>query len=317
MFGFCFLLYLLFLFTQSLTKDLLLDNMKLFITVIYPSLFTSLVLISLAKNSKIIWFISYRLFPLFHAIFHLKYQKSVEIILISVFCGCPGNASLLSDAIENKVLDFEEANQVISSTSTMSLSYCITILSLFFTDTWLLILLSYFLGHFIFLWLKGLGYNNERNKIKRDYSLPKDNFEFSFLASIQTSTNILLNIFGIMIFFTSISAILLHLNPNYKYFAFLIEICSGLTLIPKNPLLVLTALCLLGASMTLQIKKSFPNLSLQNFLKDKICIVTLSNIIFLVIKDVNLKINVSYFYLIPIILLVFIFILLLVIHPKH
>ena len=282
------IIYLLFLYNQKLTYPLIHQNMYSFFTILFPSLFISLVLIDFFKQSNFLIKISKLLFPLLSKIFHLKYLKSVNILLISIFCGSPGNVKLIKEAIENNEIDTLEANKLLPITSTLSLTYILTITSIYQQQITLNIILSYYLAHYIFFFFNNFNYNKKHIHQYKIKDTQKDTLINTLYNSINNNMKILQNIFGVIILFTAITSLIINFFPNFKFIAFIFEINSGINLINTFPHLLLTALVFLSFSIFLQMKNILTNINLLKLIKNKIIIAIIANINLIILKNINL-----------------------------
>ncbi len=259
-------LYFLFLTNQREINPILYSSFKNYILFIFPTIFCSLVYIDLFKDSCAINYICNFIHKINKKMFNLKYHESTKIIILSIFCGAPTNAKLISEALKNETIDIDEANLLIPITSIMSISYMLSILYLYNFN--IKIILAIYLGNLFYLSLKTMNYNKD----KKDYTNKKNNTKINLFNSIKNNILISLNLFGTITFFSSICALVSLIFPQLEKYLFIIELTYAIKSIADNSLLLISSLTFLGLCMQFQIKE-FVEINIFKLLYEKIIII--------------------------------------------
>ena len=259
-------LYFLFLTNQGKINPILYSSFKNYIFFIFPTIFCSLVYIDLFKDSYIINYVCKIVHKLNKKIFKLKYQESTKIILLSILCGSPTNAKLINEALKNKTIDINEARLLIPVTSTMSLSYILSIIYLYNSD--IKIIFTIYLASLLYLLLR----TTNHNITIKAYINKQNHTKINLFYSIKSNILIALNLFGTITFFSSICALISLIFPHLEKCLFIIELTYSIKSISQNPLLLIIALTFLGLCMQYQIKE-FIDISIFKLLYEKLIIV--------------------------------------------
>ncbi len=291
------LLLILFILT-IINKDSViassLDSLKLWTTVLFPSMFFPFVLSDLIKNNlnnKVIK----KILKILQKVFNLKFLESGAIILLSLFCGNPGSAKLINEYLEDKKIDLEEANILITFTSFMSPFYLITISSILLQNSYLIsLILSHYLSMILYGFIITRKYNKERIRINNFDQIKTPIFKV-FSNSIDKNIVVLFKILGVIVTFNAIiSLIMPYFGETSIYFNLLLEILTGLnklTTLPidaiKKGLIAAFVLGFNGFSIHLQIKQIYPNLEYKKFIISKLLIGILSCLIFYILTFVD------------------------------
>jgi len=213
-------------------------------------LLPTMLITDLIINSKLLYFISDKLFFPFHKIFNIRYKKSVLLIIISILCGAPSATRLIVDSYDNNEIDFKECQALIIFMSFLSLPYISYILNI------LNINILYFLLPSLFISIIFMKIYNRGTIGKTNYIYHKTNVINTFFQSINKSINVLLVILIIMICF-NITISLFNIN-EYTYFLFEPlkghELITNIKNIRLRNSLMLLSLNILGLSPIIQIK---------------------------------------------------------------
>lgn len=238
---FTLILILLFL-NPNIIANQVLDSINLWIKILIPSLYPSLICIDIISNSKLLTKITNFIHPLFKKIFNINSSYSTFIIILSYICGAPASTKLILNAKNNNKISSFEAENLIYCFSNLSLPFTIFILK-----DYKLILVYYFCSILISALLM-----NIINKKQEINQLPQNNqidFISIFLSSIKKNIELMLNILGIVMFFRIIINLIFSNNfIGYTY----IEILGGITS-TNNKFIILSSLGFLGISIHLQI----------------------------------------------------------------
>lgn len=255
---------IILLLNPQISSICVLETSKAWLFNLVPILYPNFIIIDLLISNNSLSALSYYLYPLFKKTFKIRYPKSSLIIILSIICGCPSSTKMISYALENKEIDEKEANSLLYSTSTLSLSYTIFILNAFNIN----ILFYYIILLLIIIFIMRL---TNKGNATSNTSFEKANNSFlkSFIMSINKNIDILLSILGIMIFF-NILLTLFDINDYiYSYFESLNGHNKLLSLSIKKELkdmILLSSLSFLGLSVHLQILYVYPNLNYIKFI---------------------------------------------------
>ena len=201
-----------------------------------PNIFIFFIITDILNNYDFPLSLSKIFGTLFEKIYHLP-KTSSYILFMSLTSGFPGNSKLIKDSLDNKRITIEDATRLLTMTHFSNPLFIIyTVGNNFFHDSriGLVILVSHFITNFII----GLLFRNIFKYEKKD-NIVIETKSLSFItllkASLIKTTKLLINVFGIIIFFaltTSIVSKYLHLNPfSNVIFNGLIEITNGLKLL--------------------------------------------------------------------------------------
>ena len=234
------LIYLLTIFfmieflinSQTLIKTLF-NTINLCLNNLFPSIFIFFTITDILNNYNFPYYLSKVLGNIFQKIYKLP-KTSLYIFLLSMTSGFPGNSKLIKDSLENNTIDIYAANKILTMTHFSNPLFIIyAVGNNFFHDIkiGLIILISHYLTNFVIGFLFRNIYIHE-NKIENNHI----NISKSFITLLKTSfyntTKILINVFGIIIFFSLIITTLnkyLNLTPfSNVLFNGLIEITTGL-----------------------------------------------------------------------------------------
>ena len=197
-----------------------------------PSIFIFFLITDILNNYNFPYYLSKLLGTTFSKIYKLP-KESSYILFMSLTSGIPSNAKLIKEQLDNKIISSYEADRLLTMTHFSNPLFIIyTVGNNFFHDKKIgfIILLAHFITNFIV----GLLFRNiYKTNNKTDYIL-KEPKKFIVLLkdSFINTSKILINVFGIIIFFAIITTTLnkyLELNSfNRVLVNGLIEITTGL-----------------------------------------------------------------------------------------
>ena len=232
-----YLIILFFLFEFLINSKVLIniffDTTKLCFYNLFPSIFIFFTITDILNNYSFPLFISKLFGKITSKIYKLPYISSY-IIFMSMTTGFPGNSKLIKDELDNGNINSYEATKILTMTHFSNPLFIIyTVGNNFFHDNriGIIILISHFISNFIigFLFRNIFQYENKETNIKTHKPLSFINL---LKSSFYNTTKILINVFGIIIFFSLIVSILnkyLNLTPfSNLIFNGLIEITTGL-----------------------------------------------------------------------------------------
>ena len=200
---------------------------------LFPPMFIFFTITDILNNYNFSYYLSKLLGNLFSKIYRLP-KISSYIIIMSLSSGFPGNSKLIKDYLDNQTIDSYEATKILTMTHFSNPLFILySVGNNFFHDyqMGIIILISHFITNFIIGFLFRNIYYNEPKK--DNYNINKS---LSFLnllkSSFYNTTKILINVFGIIIFFSLIITIInkyLNLNSfSNMIFNGLMEITTGL-----------------------------------------------------------------------------------------
>ena len=203
-----------------------------------PNIFIFFIITDILNNYDFPYLLSKLLGRIIEKLYHLP-RESSYIIFMSLTSGFPGNSKLIKDGLDNNTINSFDATRLLTMTHFANPLFIIYTIGISFFNSFkigLIILLSHFLTNFIV----GLFFRNIFKYNKKNISIVKKT-PLPFLTLLKTSfintTKIIINVFGIIIFFAIISATLskyLNLNSfSNTIFNGLIEITNGLKLLSQ------------------------------------------------------------------------------------
>lgn len=221
-----------FLLNSNIVLAVFFKTINLCFNNLFPSIFIFFTITDILNNYNLPYYLSKKFGSLFEKIYKIP-KVSAYIIFMSLTSGFPGNAKLIKEQLDNGIIDSYDATKILTMTHFSNPLFIITIGNNFFHDykTGMIILISHFITNFIigFLFRNVYKYNKKESDIY--YKKP-----LSFIDLLKTSfnntTKILINVFGIIIFFAILTNSLNHyLNFNLfsnTIFNGLIELTTGL-----------------------------------------------------------------------------------------
>ncbi len=287
---------LLFLFYLSLLyKDIVLtvsiESLTLWSSIIFPTMFFSFIITDLISKSDLSKYISKKLFKFFRNVFHINYEKSVFIILMSLLVGNPGGSRMVKNALNDSEIDNIEAEYLLKFTSFMSPMFLIIFVSTLFNKISLSIIFIFchYLSSFVVMYIYHFKY--QKREVIQMNKIEKTNYPKEFVGSISKNMVVILNILGVIVIFNVFFAILNELfyfptNVNIVVSS-LLEVLSGtnklmnvdMSIIMKG-LLSSIFLSFGGISIHFQILSINENMKYLSFFIFKIIISAVSGIMF-------------------------------------
>lgn len=259
------IIFIVLLIKPEIASTCVISTSKAWLFNLVPILYPNFIIIDLLISNTYLYQLSYYLFPLFKKLFKIRYCKSALIIILSIICGCPSSTKMITYALENNEIDSKEANSLIYSTSSMSLSYTIFILRLFNIS----IVFYYVISILITLLIMRITNKGDINEYNVINSNANERLINTFMTSITKNIDILLSILGIMIFFNIVLSLLNVNDYIYSYFEVLNGHSKLLSLNIKKELkdlILLSSLSFLGLSVHFQILYVYPNINYLKFL---------------------------------------------------
>lgn len=243
-----FVVLVLLILNPSIVSEQVFITSSLWLTVLLPAMYPSLVCIDLLAQMPLISKLSKALFPLFRTLFNIQHERSAFIIVISILCGAPASTKVVQASLVNKEISEAEGTALICAFSYLSLPYSLLVCQNFHIPFYLflpsILLLSMIWMHLFYKTKSSLESKKEQSEI---------HYASFFVHSIKDNFNIILNILGIMILFRVL--ISLTLSTHSFLYPFL-EILGGLTSMEATPyskIIACSALGFLGFSVHLQI----------------------------------------------------------------
>lgn len=236
----------------------IIDTFQIFLKKVFPFLFAMMVINNFLIRINLPYYLS-------------KFFKSpyIYIFITSILCGCPTNAIIIQEFLENKSLNEDEASIAICFSTINNPLFLFNYFNLIFpnTNTPIKLLSIIYLGNLIILlWFWKTSKKRKTYVIKKELHLKKD-----LINSITSSLNNLLNIFAIIIFAKLLCDLLFpSLNIISALFKGLIEITQGLNAIQllnisyqTKELLSLVILSFAGLSIHIQIANILENYNIN------------------------------------------------------
>ena len=234
----CITLFFLsqFFFKSEILLDSFYQSIKLWFNNLFPSIFIFFIITDILSNYHFPYYLSKIFGKLTKKIYKIPSIASY-IILMSMTSGFPGNSKLIKEQLDNKTINSFNATKILTMThfsNPLFIIYTIGIKILNNQKIGLIILLVHFLTNFI------IGYlfrNIYLEEIKEEKLILKKSLPFMEVLknSITNSFFILINVLGIIIFFSLITTTInLYLNlNNYSNTLLngLMEITKGLSLL--------------------------------------------------------------------------------------
>lgn len=208
-----FLLYflltleLLILINSSLIIKSVKDSSFMFIIKIFPSLFPTMVIGNLLIKNNIELIIPKFIKKIFNKLFNFN-DIETSIFIISIFTGTPSNAIYINEYLEKNLITKKEAEALLCTTHFINPLFVVAGVGIgVFNDVkigFLLLVLAWISN----LFKAFLNINNFKEKRKMNITHSNKNFITTLSESIKTSINALLMIFGIVIMFNLLVALI-------------------------------------------------------------------------------------------------------------
>ena len=222
-----------FLINSNSLINIFFNTINLCFNNLFPNIFIFFTITDILNNYDFPYYLSKILGRLFEKIYKLP-QICSYILIMSTTSGFPGNAKLIKEQLDNGSIDSYDGTKILTMThfsNPLFILYAVG--NNYFHDNKIgvTILISHFITNFIigFLMRNIYPYKKRENKY-----LAKKPLSFINLLkqSFYNTSKILINIFGIIIFFSLLITILnkyLNLNPfSHMILNGLIEITTGL-----------------------------------------------------------------------------------------
>jgi len=198
-----------------------LNALLLFGKNVLPSIFFYIVLLDILSRINTFDKIYALLFkPL--RLFKIRYSSSVFVLFTSFLVGNPANAKSIIDLYDENLIDKNEADYLISSTSFMSIGFSLVYLSSLFPFLTIKIIIINVISNLIIMLI-----SKNKGTIKKE-SINREKFHILMINdSLKKSFNLLTIILLNMLFFNILCDILLDFNIPSFLLGF-IEITKGL-----------------------------------------------------------------------------------------
>jgi hypothetical protein len=243
----------------------------LFISKVLPYFIIIFVISKLLINYNFVYYIS-KLF---------KGNIYVYILIISFISGSPNNIYLIKDLLNKKIINEDDANKLIKCTSFNNPLFLYSMLSSIFNKSIAIYIIIIQLISNIIIYL----FN--RVKINKVIKIETDNFNYVLINSIKDASNILVNIYLIIVVFNIIICII---PDKFNSLLGLLEITKGLDYLRyvnnSNFIKIMLAniyIAFGGLSIHMQIKSALigTNISYYNYFKSRIYQIIISCILLL------------------------------------
>lgn len=208
------------------------NTIKLCFNNLFPSIFIFFTISDILNNYNFSYYLSKIFGNIIEKIFKIP-RVSSYILFMSFFSGFPGNSKLIKQELDNKTIDSYDATKILTMTHFANPLFIIYTTNNLFNDNKIsfIILLVHFLTNFIIGLLFRNIYKYEKKDITYNANKPISIIEL-LKKSFYSSINIIINVFGIIIFFSLVTYVLnKYLNlTSYSNLIFngLIEITTGL-----------------------------------------------------------------------------------------
>ena len=227
-----------FLINSTTLINVFFNTIKLCFNNLFPTIFIFFTITDILNNYNFPYYISKVFGNIFEKLYKIP-KLSSYIIIMSLTSGFPSNSKLIKDSLDNNIIDNFDATKILSMTHFSNPLFIIyAVGNNFFHDNkiGIVILISHYITNFIV----GLFFSKIYKYEKKEVNY-KPNTPLSFISLLKTSfyntTKLLINIFGIIIFFSLLITILnkyLNLNPfSSVIFNGLMEITTGLNYLTK------------------------------------------------------------------------------------
>lgn len=221
-----------FLIDSKTLITIFFNTIKLCINNLLPSIFIFFLITDILNNYNFPLYLSKAFGKVFSKIYKLP-KESSYILFMSLTSGIPSNAKLIKEQLDNNIINHFEADKLLTMTHFSNPLFIIYTVGInFFNDKKIgfIILISHFTTNFII----GLLFRNIYPYKNKNTFIIKEPKSFILLLkdSFISTTKILINVFGIIIFFAIITTTLnkyLDLNTFSRVIINgLLEITTGL-----------------------------------------------------------------------------------------
>ena len=232
-----FFLYEFFINTNEMI-NIIFKTIKLCYTSLLPSIIVFFTITDILNNYNFSFYLSKAFGKIMNKIFHLP-ECAIYIFIMSISAGFPGNSKLIKEQLDNGNINEFEATKILTMTHFSNPLFIIYTVGIqYFHDKKIgfIILFSHYITNIIIGLLFRNTYNNIYSNHKLKYREP-ENFINMLKTSINNTIKLLVNIFGIIIFFAIITFVL---NKYLQFKTFsnvifngLIEITNGLNILSQ------------------------------------------------------------------------------------
>lgn len=213
----CYLLLfveILILFNSKLVIDNIIYNTKLFITVIFPSLFPTMIISLLLIKLNIIKIIPNFIYKIFNKLFNFNKIHTV-IFLSSMLCASPTSSLIINEYLQKNLINEKEAENLLCVTHFINPLFIINVIGIGIFDDikiGIFIILLQYTSNAIKAFILKKNFKTKNNII----SFENKNILDIFYSTITSSIYSFLNIFSIVILFNILIillTLLLNLTP--------------------------------------------------------------------------------------------------------
>lgn len=233
---------ILILFNSKLIINDVINSLKIFIVNVFPSLFPTMIISNLLIKNNVSIIIPKFIKKLFNILFNFN-DNHTSIFIMSIIAGTPSNALFINEYLSKKLINEEEALDLLCCTHFINPLFIINTALLLFNNIYIgfliiaLLLISNFIKAYILR-------NNFKRSMNNSLNINNRSFINSLVETIRTCFNAILLILGVIILFSFLTALIVNifnLNNSYSYIinGFL-EITGGLNKLVSvniNPLL--------------------------------------------------------------------------------
>ena len=260
-----------FLLNSDIFINTIFNSVHLWFNNLFPNLFIFFTICDILNNYQFPTYLNQFSSTLAKKLFKLPKEASY-ILFMSIISGFPGNSKLIKNELDKKSINEYDANKLLTMTHVFNPLFIINIIGIkYLKDIKLGIIILF--SHILTNYLVGFLFRNIYIVDTKKIITKKENIE-SFMTVLKTSFmntfKILVNVLGIIIFFSIITTMInqyLNLNPYSNMFInSLLEITNGLNLLNnlhlskiKNATLITFFISFGGLSIHMQIMSILNN----------------------------------------------------------
>lgn len=235
--SFIIILFLFEIFNHSsLIINTIFDSTILWYQNIVTTLFPIYITVDLLLNYGLITYLSKIFGSIMEKVFKIKKETSF-IFLMSLISGFPSNSKYLKTLLDDKIINTEEANKLLTFTHFSNPLFIINSIGIMFLNDkkiGLIILIIHYLTNII-IGIFNRNYYLNFNKVNYQQKKEQTSFIKCLTTSIFSTIKTLLLIYGIITFFMLTTAIIkenIHINVNISAFlSGLLEMTQGIKFI--------------------------------------------------------------------------------------
>ena len=227
-----------FLTNTELLISTFFQSIELWFYNLLPNNFIFFTLTDILSNYNFPYYLEKIFGNIIHKIYKLPKCTSY-VIFMSMTTGFPGNSKLIKEMLDNKVININDATKLLTMTHFSNPLFIIYTIGISFLNNkriGIIILIVHFITNFIVGFIFRNIFNDNWQKQNNNYRKAKP-FMNMLKDSLNNTINILLNILGIIIFFSLITTVINHylsLNAfSNTLLNGLLEITNGLNLLSK------------------------------------------------------------------------------------